>query len=104
MFKKLVRYGVLAILGLIILFLIVRIFPNYRLFLTGLFKIALPFFLAIVLAYVLNPIVEKLVYRWLPRWLVILIIYLLIVIILALLVYLSYPTFRSQGIHFVNQI
>ena len=104
MFKKLVRYGVLAILGLIILFLIVRIFPGYRYFLLGIFKIALPFFLAIVLTYVLNPIVDKLVCRWIPRWLAILIIYLVITVSVGLLIYLSYPIFREQMIHFVDQI
>jgi len=104
LFKKLVRYGVLAILGLIILFLIVRIFPGYRQFLFGIFKIAFPFFLAIVLTYVLNPIVDRLVCHWIPRRLAILIIYLLFVTSLGLLIYLSYPIFREQMIHFVHQI
>lgn len=103
-FKKLVRYGVLAILGLICLFLIVRIFPGYRYFLIGVFKISLPFFLAIVLTYVLNPIVDKLVCRWIPRWLAIIIIYLVITVSVCLLIYLSYPIFREQMIHFVDQI
>src|SRR5690554_2731909 len=104
LFKKLVRYGVLAILTLIILFLIVRTFPNYRQFLSGIFKVSLPFILAIVLTYVLNPIVDKLTCRWIPRWLAILIIYAVFIVGITLLVYVSYPTIREQAIHFINQV
>lgn len=103
-FKKLVRFGVLAILALIILFLIVRIFPNYHLFLTAIFKIILPFALALLLAYLLKPIVDKLTCRWIPSWLAILIIYFVFIIGVSLLLYFTYPVFRVQVLRFFNQL
>ncbi|WP_440895928.1 AI-2E family transporter [Amphibacillus sp. Q70] len=98
------RIGVLAILALIILFLIVRIFPNYRLFLTSLYKIILPFVLAILFTYLLNPIVEKLNGRFIPRWLAILIIYFVFIMGLGLLIYFTYPIFREQVKRFIEQL
>lgn len=103
-FKKLVRIGVLAILTLIILFLIVRIFPNYQLILKKLFKIAIPFVFAILLTYLLNPIVEKMSTRYIPRWLAILIIYAVIIGGVGLLIYYTFPTVKNQIIHFIDQL
>ncbi|MBU5593548.1 AI-2E family transporter [Amphibacillus sp. MSJ-3] len=103
-FNKLVRFGVLAILFLIILFLIVRIFPNYHLFLNSLYKIVFPFVLAILLTYLLNPIVGKLTRRFIPRWLAILIIYFTFVTGLALLIYFTYPIFMEQLKKFIDQL
>src|SRR5690625_988499 len=73
-FQKLVRIGSLVIIGLIILFLFVRIFPNYHRYLNSLFKIVLPFMLTILFTYLLNPLVNKIDRRFIPRWLAILIV------------------------------
>ncbi|WP_373277920.1 AI-2E family transporter [Amphibacillus sediminis] len=93
---KLTRYGILIIIGLIILFLIRQVFPDYPRFLLSLYKIILPFFLSGLLAYLFKPIIARLIQLSLPRWLAIIVLYLTIAGAIGLALYYTYPVLIKQ--------
>ncbi|WP_091497515.1 AI-2E family transporter [Amphibacillus marinus] len=102
-YQKWYRIGFLTIIVLVVIYLIMLIFPNYREVLSSLGRIILPFLLAGLCAYLLMPVVNLLISWSIPKWLAILVIFLLIALLISGLAYYSYPKFIEQAERLTEQ-
>lgn len=88
---KILYTFVILILLFLTLYLIIKLFPYYQSFFSLLWKLLLPFMIALFIAYLLHPLITKLVTYNMNRKLAILFIYFIFFASIALLIYLVYP-------------
>ncbi|KGX93532.1 hypothetical protein N781_10895 [Pontibacillus halophilus JSM 076056 = DSM 19796] len=92
------------LLWLLIIFLLMKLYPFYAPALHLLFKLLVPFVVAMFIAYLLHPTIERLHEMHVPRWAAITIIYLLFFGGVGYAVYMMYPIFLRQLSELVEQI
>ncbi|MFC0522509.1 AI-2E family transporter [Pontibacillus salicampi] len=96
--------AILAVLVLLIVYLLVKLFPFYKPFLHLLFTLLIPFLISMFIAYLLHPVVEALYKQNLPRWLAISLIYILFFGGIGYVLYKMYPVFIKQLRELINNL
>lgn len=86
----------MSILTLILLYLIIKLFPVYKVILIFIIKITAPFIIASFISYLLYPIIKKLQEANINKSLAILIIYLFFFSAAGLVIYFGIPIFVNQ--------
>lgn len=93
---KVIYFCLIAILIIILLFLLVKLYPIYALIFSFLGRILLPFIIAAFISYLLYPIIDKLHQYHINKSLAIAIIYLLFFLGGSIAFYKSFPIFVHQ--------
>src|SRR5690625_4477662 len=93
---KVIYFCLIAILIIILLFLLVKLYPIYALIFSFLGRIFLPFIIAAFISYLLYPIIDKLHQYHINKSLAIAIIYLLFFLGGSIAFYKSFPIFVHQ--------
>ncbi|GGA69118.1 AI-2E family transporter [Ornithinibacillus halotolerans] len=87
---------VTGILFFLFIYLLVKLFPYYKAFISFLWHLLVPFIIAALIAYLLYPIVMKIHRYNIPKGIAILIIYLLFFGGIGYLIYRVYPAIVTQ--------
>ncbi|UFT97871.1 AI-2E family transporter [Radiobacillus kanasensis] len=87
---------IIAILLVLFIYLLTKLFPLYEAFLAIIIRILTPFFIAGLIAFLLHPLIEKLHDLKYPRWLAIVLIYSIFFGGLGYLLYETYPVVLQQ--------
>ncbi|RDW21704.1 AI-2E family transporter [Oceanobacillus chungangensis] len=85
-----------GILSILFIYLLVKSFPYYSIFFSFLWKLSIPFLIAILIAYLLYPIINKIHSYNIHKGLAILFIYVLFFGGIAYLIYRVYPVIVLQ--------
>lgn len=94
--NKLFRYGVWALLGLVILYFVWQLRPLIGFVYEFLKAIFAPFIIAMIISYVLNPVVRMLGGRKVPRTIAVLLIYAVFLVSLSVILMNVIPMFVEQ--------
>ncbi|QDP42168.1 AI-2E family transporter [Radiobacillus deserti] len=87
---------IIAILAVLFIYLLTKLFPLYKTFITIIIRILTPFIIAGIIAFLLHPLIEKLHKFKYPRWFAILLIYSLFFGGIGYLFYETYPIVLQQ--------
>ncbi|MEK3788714.1 AI-2E family transporter [Paenibacillus sp. FSL K6-1230] len=94
--NKWFRYGMMVLLGLVILYFLWLLLPLFRTTYGFLKKIIAPFALAMIISYVLNPVVSMLSGRKVPRSVAVLLIYAVFLTSIGVVLMNVIPMFIEQ--------
>lgn len=94
--KKLIYKIVLAILFVLLLFLLIKLYPMYQSILVFTGKILLPFIIAAFISYLLYPITLKLHELNLNKAIAVIVIYFIFFLIVTIAIYKAFPVFVRQ--------
>lgn len=102
--KNLIYKIILTILALILIYLIVKLFPIYKVILIFILKIITPFIIASFISYLLYPIIIKIHEANINKSLAILTIYFLFFSVIGILIYFGTPIFVNQLYELSDQL
>lgn len=102
--KKIINNILISILALILIYLIVKLFPIYKVILIFILKVLTPFIVASFISYLLYPIITKLHEANINRSLAILMIYFCFFSLLGIMIYFGIPIFINQLYDLSNQL
>lgn len=94
--NKFLYYILTGILTLILLYLIIKLFPAYKVIIIFIFKITAPFIIASFISYLIYPIIKRLQEANINKVVAISIIYLFFFSSIGLLIYFGIPVFINQ--------